>query len=400
MAVFNRDLFERLPYPPASDQIMYLAGGELFADRLQFFWRSPLYGLWMGVFYILSGRNPEICFYLEKYVSTFLLGLAVAWLGLRLCDLSAGLLMGVWILNCKYILLESNGSHIIAAVLFSISLLSLTFANRNARLPVALLALLLSTQARSEMWIPLIFVLFTISFLAARKWMGRKRFAVAIFGESKRYWIAAAAVGAVFFLLFNIRMGPTEPHRLSEAFAMNFAMNYVDRLNTPKADQSEQFDWMRVWVSALPGVSASAEAVREDRGEIHVIKAIKKYPKKMLAHVGYNLKLFVRALPASFLAFDRPRLMLISFVIYLSSLYLSRSIFHSVGKWDEMPSEERLLIAVWALAILTLIPISLVLRVVARYYIQLAPVLIAVSVIIANCIWMRLSAYRRVRTYS
>lgn len=360
---------------------MYLAGAELFADRQLFFWRSPLYGLWMGLIFMLCGNDLELCFYVEKYFSTFLLGLVVGFFGLRLFGLKAGILMGIWTLNCKYILLESNGSHIVAGVLFSLSLLSLTFDDRNARLPSALLALLLSTQVRSEMWVPLIFVLLALSVLALRQWVGKKRYALAISEGGKSYWTMSALIGASLLILFNLRIGPPEQHRFSEAFAMNFAMNYVERSGQPLTGGPGEFDWMKIWVNTFPGVSASADAIKENRGEIHPIEAIKKYPREVLAHIGYNLKIFVRALPASFLAFDRPFLMLLIFAVYLSSLVLPGSTVDLAGKWDGMGNEEKLLLVIWALAILTLIPISLVLRVVARYYIQLVPVLIAVPVL-------------------
>jgi hypothetical protein len=363
---------------------MYLAGGKDFAERFIFFWRSPLYGLWVGIFYLISGYDERICFYLEKYASMFLLSLAIAYLGNRLFDTQTGLLMGIWTLNCKYLVIETNGSHVIAAALFAISLLSLTFGDHRRRLPIATLALLLSTQVRSEMWVPFIVVTIILFALALKNWRIKKRAAPIINWGGKRYWMACISVGIGLFLLINLRLGTPEPHRLSEAFAMNFAMNYVDRQHLQRTTAAGEFDWMKVWVTALPGVSSSAEAIQRDRGEIHPVTALKKYPGEVLSHIGYNLKLFLRALPATFLAFDRPVLMFLVFTAYLLFSGLLRRDNKYFGNWKEIPADAKVFLAVWSLAILSLILISFVLRVVARYYIQLMPALIAFALLCLN----------------
>jgi hypothetical protein len=360
---------------------MYLAGGKAFAERFIFFWRSPFYGLWLGTFYLISGYDERICFYLEKYTSMILLSLVIAYLGKQLFDTQNGLLMGIWTLNCKYLVIETNSSHVMAATLFAVSLLSLTFPDRRLRLPMAILMLLLSTQVRSEMWAPFIVVVIILLILALRNWRAKNRVAPVINWGSIRYWVVCISVGIGLFLLFNLRLSPPEPHRLSEAFAMNFAMNYVDRLNLQRSTQTEEFDWMKVWVAAFPGVSSSTEAIRRDRGEIHPLTAVKKYPEEALAHIGYNLSLFPRALSATFLAFDRPLLMLLVFTVYLifSGLLIKDDKY--LGKWKEIPVDTKVFLVIWSLAILSLIPISFILRVVARYYIQLMPILIGFTVL-------------------
>lgn len=394
IGLFHTNLVERLPYPPKSDQTMYLAGGQQFAEEHLFFWRSPLYSLWMGIFYISSGHDPKVCFYLEKYVSMALLGVAIAYLGKRLFDFRTGLLMGIWALNCKYLVIETNGSHVFAAVLFTASLISLTLANKNARLPFAVLLLLLSTQARSEMWIPFAVFAGVVMALYLKSLIGQKRSKLMFNLGSGRYWVISLVIGASFFLLFSLRMGPPESHRFSEAFAMNFAMNYADRCNLRPVSRGDELDWMGIWVKVFPGVSSSAGAIREDRGEIHPFKAVTRYPREVLAHIRYNLKLFVRALPATILAFDRRFLAAAVLMIYLISYVIWKGNGAWQGSWSAFLKEDRCLIAALALAIFTLIPVSFILRVVSRYYLQLMPTLMISVVIVLRAVARKLNEVR------
>lgn len=361
--------------------MMYLAGGREFAERFIFFWRSPFYGLWVGIFYLLSGDNPELCFYIEKYVSTFLLGLATAYLGQQLFDTRTGLLMGIWMLNCKYLVIETNGSHILAATLFVVSLLAFFLPDKAARLPVALLFLWLSTQVRSEMWVPLVIVIIILSITALRHWKSKKQNILTLSPGKIRYWALSIITCVALTLLFNLRIGSAESHRFSEAFAMNFAMNYVDRLQLQATSTKDELDWKKIWVKAFPGVSTSPEAIAKDRGEIHPLTAILSYPQEVIAHIGYNLKLFARAFPAAFLAFDRRLLMLIALMIYLSSFILWKGKDGPRTSWNMMFGEDRSMLILWSLVILSLVPISLALRVVARYYLQLVPVQIMFTVL-------------------
>ncbi len=381
MAVFNGALYTRLFYPPDSDQKMYLAGGHEFAHYFLFFWRSPLYGLWMGIFHILSGYDMERSFYIEKYVSTFLLGLMIACLGKYLFDTRTGLFMGIWALNCKYLVTETNGSHIIAAVLFTASLLMLLSPNRAARLPVALLFFLLSTQVRSEMWIPFAAVCLVLAIQTGKRIINKTENRISFDPSDRKYWAATSLIGIALFSLFWMRLTPPEPGRLAEAFAMNFAMNYIDRHQLRATTPGNELGWAAVWVKVLPGVSTSAEAIDEDRSDIHPFAAIKKYPGEITAHVVYNLKLFVRALLAVFLAFDRLLLMLVVTLLYLLSYRFWRPTGNDyLHKWRSLSEEQKQLLVIWSLAIVLLIPISFVLRVVARYYLQLLPVLIGMVI--------------------
>jgi hypothetical protein len=387
MAALHSGLHDRLAYPPASDQTMYLAGGTDFARHFRFFWRAPLYGAWMGFFYLLAGDDPQSCFYLEKYASFAVFSVSTAYLGYRLFDLRTGMLMGVWALNCKYLALETNGSHVLAATLFVFSLLCL-LRRDAARLPASLLMLFLATQVRSEMWGPFLAI---VAVLAAGSIRRRREFVW-------KPWLVCAAIGLGLALLFNSRLSPEEPGRLSEAFAMNFALNYLDRhpLETERTHEKE--NWMQVWVDALPGVSPSADAIARDRREIRPFDAIRRYPREMIAHAVYNLKLAVVALPAVFLSFDRRALMLAAIVLYLLSFTVRKGEAMWLGSWDSFPPDAGRLVLGWAVALCLLIPICFVLRVVARYFIPLIPIQIALAVLMLRAITNSLGANRIGRT--
>jgi hypothetical protein len=384
MVAFNFNLYKRLSYPPQSDQLMYLAGGEMFGEQLRFFWRAPLYGFWMGLFYLGAGRDQRLAFYAEKYVSMFLLGVAIAYLGKALFDTRTGVLMGVWALNCKYLVLETNSSHIIAAVLYTVSLLCFFLPERKARLPFALFALLLSTQVRSEMWVSLFVVAICLCAYAILIRLKGKSLQPVLEIGSVKYWKMAALAASAVLLIFNLRIGPPEDHRLSEAFAMNFALNYLER-NRPL--QLDNQDWKNVWVTALPGVSPSFEAIEKNRGEIHPFAAILNYPQEMVSHVVYNLKLFLYAFPATVLAFDRQLVVAIAFLIYTLSYILRKPDWNALR--HRISPHDRMWIVIWSFSIVSLIPVSFALRVVARYYIPLIPILMAAVMICAHLVLFR-----------
>lgn len=379
--VLHYNLALRLSYPPNSDQTMYLAGAKYFAEEFRFFWRSPFYGAWMGIFYLLSGYDLQLCFYLEKYASLFLFGLSIAYLGYRLFDTRTAVLMGLWALNLKYVVLETNSSHTLAATLFVCSALCLLTLNEKKRLPVALLVFFLSTQVRSEMWVPFFFILVCLLYVAVKQYFAKREMFQASLKTASAAWLVCALITIGLVGLFNSRLSPREPGRLAEAFAMNFALNYIDRNHLAKDSTGADAPWMQVWVDALPGVSKSAEAIELDREEIHPLIAIQKYPEQMRAHFLYNVKLAVAAIPAVFLAFDRRILMAIVFLAYLLSFFIKPNNNAYFEKWQALAPEVRQLLFLWSAAILLLIPISFALRVVARYYLQLVPLQIALMAV-------------------
>lgn len=385
VVVLNRDLPGRLLYPPVADQQFYLSGGKALAEHFIFLWRAPVYSVWLGGLYLLSGSNLTKTFYVEKIVSVILLALLTARLGYELFDLRTAVLLGVWVLNCKYFLLETNSSHTLAASLWVVSALFLCAPNARVGVPFAFLTLFLSTQARSEMWIPL---------LAVAAWLGARCIQLKLkqprgdhrraFWQSYAYWIVAIISIAALSLLFSARSSPPEEHRLAVAFGQNFSANYVERLNLQQRFPDPWREWQQVWAEALPNAATPLAALR-------------LYPAELFRHFLYNVKLLARAFPANVVAFDRPVLMALVLLIYLASYGLWGSTKGYLGKWKSLSDEARLRLIVWAVALFALIPISLVLRVAARYYIQLIPIQLLAVAFVTQAIGARLSAARAPR---
>ena len=365
MFILHRHLPQRVVYPPTSDDQrgMYLQAGQIFADYGTFFQRAPGYSAWLGLVYLASNRDLRSTFYIDKYSSTFILIFLIACLGWRLFDFRTGVLLGFWGLNCKYLILESNGSHTFAACFFAGSLLSLLIKRDALRLPVALLLLFLSAQARSEMYVALWIVLAVLAIQLLLRW----RKGQLVISRGATAWALGTLVLCVaLYATFVARRIAPEPNRMRETFCMSFALNYIERNNLPKTIPAQQ-----IWADVFPAISPPAAELKRDASKIDVVGTVLHYPKEIASHFIYNIKLAVRALPAMVIGIDRLLLVLGAFVLYLASFF----VWKPKPRWPTLPAIIRQQFWLWSLASLALIPISLVLNVVARYYIQLLPVL-------------------------
>jgi len=327
------------------DQDGYLAAGRDFADGLVFMERAPAYGAWVGGFYLANGRDLGRTFFAEKYASVALLSAATGLLAWRLYGFPAGVLLGCWIANCRYLLLETNGSHALAASLYVSAALCLVMPRNSIRLPAALLLTYFSAQARSEMWIPLILILAALALRAVRHGIPRL---------DPRPWAVCLAICAMFGAAAALRAGSPEPERLTIAFRQNFAVGYVERhplLRYPTPWES--FD--AIWSEVLPGAMTPLDAVR-------------RYPGELARHFLHNLRIIPRAILSLFLRLDS----WLALLIALPSWGLLAGVVRGNGLSD-IPSAARRNLILWCGAIGMIVPISIVLRVAARYYIQLAP---------------------------
>lgn len=375
--ILHLNLNQRFQFPTGSDQDTYLEAGKEVVEHGRFIWRAPFYGAWMGLFYFVSGKTLQICFNIEKYFSVLLLGLLVAFLGFRLFDLRTGLLMGIWILNCKYFIIEANGTHAFVGSLFTMSMISLMLENQYARLPLALLSLFMAAQVRIDMWIPfLTFVIITGFFLLKRRIAGRAvNWAFAT--QSRPHWLICFTIGVVVSVLFTLRPWSIEPQIRSEAFFNNFAVNYVERKNLLDRYPRPWAEVPQILKEALPGTSDT-------------ISVIRMYPGEVEAHFLYNLKLFPRALIANFLAFDNSLLMLLVFIFYFGSYIVWKRPDDYLEKWKDISIEVRLQIAASFIAICWIIPMTLAFRVASRYYIPLLPLQLVVTLLMTRVLVNRL----------
>lgn len=392
MVTLNRDLPSRLSYPPTSEdqEKMYLPAGQAFAEHFVFFGRAPVYSAWLGTLFLASGRDLRRAFYLDKFASVFLLSFLVACLGWQMFDARTGLVLGIWILESKYLILESNGSHAVAASLFVAGALCLFLPRQTLRIPAALLLLFLAAKTRAEMSAPLALIVGALAAVIVKRAWSARRLSI----PGARYWLTSIMICVGLSLLFSFRIFWPEPHQVKEALAMNFAMNYVDRnhLNDKYSKPGEGYP--EIWAQAFPGISPSAAEIRQDKSLIDPLGALRTYPGEIAAHVSYNVKLAVRALPAMLLAFDRPFLMLLILLTYTGSYFWGRNSGFDLTRWRKLSQETRLCLMFWAGAACSLILISLVFRVVSRYYIQLLPVQLLALAFAVRALKVRIAAFR------
>lgn len=360
-ALASYQLFQRIPYPPGPDQEEYLAAGRGFAEHFVFFWKAPLYSVWLSVFHLLSGGDQRACFFLEKAVSVLLLALLVTYLGRQLFDVRTGLLLGVWVVNCKYLIWEVNNSHTLTACLLVAGALCLFLPNERARVPLALLAVFLSTQVRAEMRLVLAAMIAYVLWTWSRQWIKRTEARSSFSAGAWRWWAVSGATALALLLLFAARPGGEAKYELAnEAFAQNFAANYVDRFGLHERYPHPWGAAHEIMDNVMPGASGLAGAFI-------------KYPREVAAHLLFNIKVSLRALPANVLGVTNRWLMAAIFALYLISFWLWPQPRSYRAKWDALPKETRRLLIVWALGSSLLILNTYLFRVAARYYIQLIP---------------------------
>jgi hypothetical protein len=212
-----------LAYPPGTDQQSYLEAGisathGLLPDR------GPLYSVWMAALFELAGPDLHRTFQVEKLVTTLALALTAGLVAGRIFGGATGLLVGAWVMNCKYLLHESNGSHTFAAVVWMTGLLVL-LSSLGPRRPLALIVLFLATQVRTELWVPF---LLAAAGVIAREWNVTRR---KVGGRPLALsWAAALLIGVAAWaaLHANTYRAPMQVG-VRLAFQQGFAVTYVDR---------------------------------------------------------------------------------------------------------------------------------------------------------------------------
>jgi hypothetical protein len=378
----NLNIETRLHFPSGSDQDSYLLAGKEFIEDALFQWRAPFYSVWIGMFYLLSGQVLQSCFYLEKHFSVFLLSLLVACLGRKLFDTRTGLLIGIWVLNCKYFIIEANGTHAMVASLYTVSILSLLIGNQYARLPVALFPLFLATQVRVDMWLPFITIIVAIILVLIRRPLSSQSIKQLFAKPSIPYWTSCLALCVMISALFASRPGSIEPSIAGQAFVSNFAVNYVERMNLGDRYPQPWYAVDQILKEAVPGATDTWTAIR-------------MYPLEIKAHVTYNLKLILRALGANVLALDNPLWMLTAALTYFGSYIIGQKQIDYLEKWKSVLRNSGPLFVIWFLALCWIIPMTMIFRAAARYYIPLIPLQICLFIYMTRAVMNRLPVFRR-----
>lgn len=375
------DLANKGIYPPGPDQEEYLASGVAATEKGVFFWKAPLYSAWMGAFYLIGGKDLRICFFLEKTVSVLLLASLTGYLVVKLFDKRTGILAAIWVLNCRYLLQEPNNSHTLTACLLVASAIILLTMNEVIRIPASLLFIFFSTLVRSEMWLPLIGILICLAVSGRQVLFGGRLAELYLRRQMLISWIFCCAIGLLLSILFSFRQGGEERYGLiDEAFAQNFAANYVERRHLLSQYPHPWGAAHEITNLAMPGVKT-------------LIDAVTLYPSEVLAHILFNVKVSIKAVPSMLAGVESFWIMTITIVIYISS-YLIANGSYPTG-WKTLASDNRRLLVIWGLSCLLLILNSYIFRVAARYYIQLIPAFLIIVMFLLRA--LILQAVNRVK---
>jgi len=417
------DVTARLPYPTRDDQIDNLEQAKTFTDRFVFYWRGPLYVAWLGGHLWLSGGDPPTAMYAEKITSVLLLAALMAWLGHRLGGWRAGLLMGAWTVNCAVVERETTNNHMLAASLFTLSLVLLTSPAARRRLPWALLALLLATQVRQEMWLVLGGALLLVAVSPGRVWAG----------ATWRAWAAPALVAGIVFGTIALRAGPPFPERTSFAFGQTFAKNYVERHGLEARYPDAWTSFYEILGEHVPALTPYAR--------MSPLSALTNYPGELRDHLLQNVRFALRYVPALFLILEHPLLML-AFALAMGLLlaerrerrltlacalplaaivtlalagsggltntrrppallvatvlaytgYLGLAIVRDrEGRWPGLRPEHRRLVLCWATLPLLILPLVIVFRVMFRHLLPLVPAGIFLAACLAAAVGLRVT---------
>lgn len=348
-----------LSFPPGWDQDLYLQSGKIFYENFTLLERAPLYSVWMGLMYVLSGKNIETLFWAEKIVSVLLLSSVLGVLFWRLFNKFVGIIVSTWCLNLKYLLLESNGSHTFSAIFLVIALIFLKIMPDRWKLPSSILALFLSAQCRSEMYIPLFLILLYVAGNLLLKSFRRHQSQSYIFRYSSKLSITICVICIIgFYSLAKVSPYRIENNRFTNAIKGNFAINYVERKGLQSTYPNAWDNYPRIWNDVFP----------DDESPL---TAMQKYPTEFTGHFIYNVKLFFRTILANVAAFSFPLWGFFIVLSYILLFFVQRKEFLNTKTSDRQIIQ---LIMIFSAATLVLIPISLVLLVAARYYIQLIPI--------------------------
>jgi hypothetical protein len=338
-----------LSYPPRNDQQTYLEAAQL-ATQGVFPDRAPLYSVWMAAWSEITGWHPHRTFQVEKLVTTGLLALTTGLVAGRIFGGATGVLAGAWVMNCKYLLHESNGSHAFAAVLWMTGLLVL-LSRLGPRRALTLVLLFLATQVRIELWLPF---LMAAGVLVAREWKVDRQEGWRRLGLT---WASALLIGVMAWSVLHAHTykAPVQVG-VRLAFQQGFSVTYVERHGLADRFPHAWTQWEDVMREALPGADDLASGLR-------------LHPGTVFGHVAYQAGLSLRALSALVLAFEQPWLMLA-----LVATYLGGPAWRDLAPRLSPPQPDDVRDAAAASAVLVvLVPISCVLRVAARNYIPLIP---------------------------
>ena len=345
-----------LPFTTTTlDQYGYLEMGKAGLKTGLFAERSPVYSAWISLLCKLISNNLIVLFYYEKIISVSILSGLMYVLGHRLFNKWTGLFFFAWTWNCKYLILETNGSHGMAAIFLVLAFIFLSVNHQFIR-QVYIPMLFFSACCRSEMWMVIFLFVLSQFYLLIKDF--NTSFAIRKALSSLQFQASLLMLLLCFVLLvfFKRHVSYHEVDRFSVAFMQNFTVNYVERNNL--------YDKYPLrWEASIEVLKAHFPEAKT------TLQIFTKYPKEILLHLCYNLKLALQ-IPAIVIGSLSYPFAFLALLAWLLTFY-----FSGFNKTNISRSHVILLISTFFL-----IPISIVLKVSMRYYIQLIPVLMVLFV--------------------
>jgi hypothetical protein len=345
-----------LPFPTITDQDSYLLTAKPVVESGLFFERSPIYSSWLGLIYIINGDDMASLYHNEKIASIIIFSSLMFILGWRLFDKWTALCFFAWAWNCKYLIVEPNGSHAMASIFLILAFIFLSFRNKLLR-PFFIFMLVLSAWCRSEMWV----VIFIFSIVSAFSYLKEMNFRIKVkqlltSGQVQTsIFIVISCITLLFF--FKANKFQSEPGRFSIAYSQNFAVNYVERNNLRSKFPDPWSSWPEILNEYLPGA-------------ITPVEILKKYPQEFILHILYNIKLSVFRLPG--IVIGSVNYFLFGFMLF----YLSLNFYFTERNVRRLTKSHRILMG----STFVLVLMSYFFKVAMRYYIQLIPVLMILFV--------------------
>ncbi len=381
-ALLHHDLIHGLHYPTATDQDGYLESGRVFADQHVVRWITPIYSIWMGGFYLLNSKDMESTFWSEKFVSVLIFAILAAWLGWKLFGPALGLLMGLWTLNCRYMVLEAAGTHALATSVAILGALCFFLPRKNLRLPAATFLLFLATQVRQDMWAPFLTFCFALAILFLRDvWKGKLRLN-SLERASVLPWIAALVLSASVYTALALHSTPRRPNRIGDTFGQYYAYQYVQRnaLQSKFTDPMNQ--WLDIIKESMPDLA--------DPSLISPLAVARRHPSELIAHVTFNAKTAIMALPAMIAGLIHPLLFSVISIGLVLFCILTRLRELPQKSQSKVDFETRKHVLVWVLALASLIPVALLMAPAARTLIPIIPAEMIVTIFIVSQVLIKL----------
>jgi hypothetical protein len=341
---------------------MYLESGQQAATAGRLLSRSPLYSIWMAGAYLAGDGSLTATLRIERAVTLAALAVLTGLVAARFAGLCGGFLAGAWLLNAHYLLIEPNGSHTMAGVLWMAGILCLLVWRGRGRRAVAAFVFLLSTQVRSDMWLPLAVAL---AGLSSRDWRDGGRRLIPVWG------LSIGAGLAVITFLAHVSSG-LEETRLSVGLRQSLLVTHLERAQGVRPNLWHWVEWEDLWKRTFPEIPDASTLIRTR-------------PDLVVGHIAYQAGISPRVIMADVFRLNDPLTFAVASALWVAAIRpRGRHVARTAPRSARVPREVASDVLVCGLALLILVPPNCVIRVAARNYLQIVPPAIVALIVLAN----------------